>query len=330
MKEKNKKNNKELTAVDAIKKSQEESLIPKPVTVGTLRKENTSPIGIIIFFGILIAVALFLPKITDYFNNEKESVNVPSVTSSTEEKNDEVENLSNTEEINYFEISDSDITINDNLMIKNMNIKTIDGENFINFDIYNLSNITLSNKDNYFLELYDSNKSFIERIKVGKLNLESKKTINKSLEISSNAKNSAKLFLFNSLNTKNYPNFELEYKNSLKATLVCTKNNDTLSYSFIKDKLQTIKEEVSITNTEKNYNSLLKEYQEKYQKYLKIDNIETNFTNNTNDFTYDALIDLKKVDYKLLDDERFYKIDTLVNIVKYEMEALQYKCLQGE
>lgn len=327
--EDNKKNDKQkLSLNDAINESQNKSLIPEPIVVGNLRKENTSPIGIIIFFAILLFVAFFLPKITAYFNKEEENNSHVNVSSSSVSSSLDNEDISNDEDITYYDINDSSsFTVND-LTINNINLTNQNNEYQINFVITNNSPKTISSDDNYFLELYSSEKSFIERILIGKIKLESKKTLNETLNISSNAYNNAKLMIMDSKSNKEYPKVNLDYGDQIRASMTCTKNDNKLTYTFIDDKLITIVENYTLDNSKANFNNELEKYQSIYQTYSKIEGIETTFNNSGTSFEYTSSIDLAKVKFSSLKDSRFYKKNTSASIVKYELEASLYTCTQ--
>ncbi len=325
---KNKKSKKELpklTPLDAINESQNKNIIPNPVTIGNLRKENTSPIGIILFFIILFLVAFFLPKITEYLNKEENSnikINLPSSSSSKEDSY----LISNDGDIFYYEINPTESFTVDNLIIDNINTSYSEDSYYLNFNITNNEKNNFSSKSNYFIELYSDSKSFIERIMLGKINISSNQTINEKVNISQKAFDNAKLVIISSKNTTDYPKVNLNYNEGIRANLICQKGNNELTYTFVDDKLVEIIENYNLDNTSTNFSKELEIYQKKYQNYNKNENIEIEFSNNDNSFTYKAIFDLSKVKYKELNDNRFYKKNTSASIVKFELESSLYTC----
>ena len=316
----------QLTPKDAIKKSQAESVIPKAIVVGNLRKDRTSPVGIVIFFGILILVALFLPKISEFFHKEE---NIGPITSSSEKNpviTPDVDEETEEENIEYFEISDDKTYTINKLNISKIFLQEENNEYFLNFTLTNNTDMSISSNDKYFIELYDYKKTYIERINAGIVSVPSKESKDFSVEISQKAYNDSKLFLMTKKSEKEYPAVKLDYSSGITATMECIKNNDKLTYTFKKDKLIEFKEELSISNENSNYDNLLSEYQSLYEKNVKNDEIEVSFKNNPSSFYFQMNVDLEKEGTSKINYNKLYKKDTSVSTIKFEIESEGYTC----
>ena len=173
------------------------------------------------------------------------------------------------------------------------------------------------NGKNYYLELYDSNKTLIQRIKITGNTLNANGTTNLVYEIIN--KNNVNQFRFLSKTIDEYPEY-----NSESGSITCKKDNETYIYKFKNNKLYTETELYTVNTTTTVVNE--ETYNNKVSKYNAINGITSQTTNENNTFTFKADIDLSKAKVSSLNNVHLYENNSLAKTIYFEMNAMGYSC----
>ena len=315
------------TETETPKEVQEE---PKEVTVnaqviGELETEKQKGVfGLIIFFVILIGVTVGLPYIKEYLDNR--NAPVEEQTKQEEQKNPTDENETE-QEIVYYEIDANTEFSFENLKITALSKEQSD-DTYLNLTVENTGNDTINVNDGYFMELFNGEKTLLERVKIiNSKTISSNEKVNLKLQISSNSYTNATLLTINKKTTDDYPEISLTVTEDDFNVLTCTNLTRNISYYFKEDKLQKITDIYEYTNADVSaYTSKLKEYTTLASNYNNIDGVSSNIVDTTNSFTMNTQIDLSKAKVKNLDSSYYYDKDTTSKQVKFEMEAMRYTC----
>ena len=309
------------------KKNQEKVVIIDkeltPTVIGKLDTKQKSPVILIFIFLIFVSVALFLPDITNYvesyLNGNKTNSNKPNINKPVVDNEEQEE-----PEVKYYDYT-SDLRItHESFTISNIEI--LDSQ--IKFDITNNTNTSLDlEKSKYYLELYSSDTTLIQRIKIsyGEISANGTNSYNYDLD-EGVAYNLAKLFVATKTEA-DYPEAIIKTDESGNGTLVCTKGYETITYTFGNGYLVNIKDVVDYPATNDiNYSNMLQDYQILATTYDNIEGISSTIIPLEAGFTFTAVIDLRSADIKQIENNNYYSYRTEAKIVKFETESNGFSC----
>lgn len=313
------KQKKEKFKAKNIKINEEELSITK---IGELETAEQSPLFILVLFGILLAFIFCLPTIVDFIKDPDDKPDYSlNQTQNKVEKNKE-ENEKNTNTIPSLIRDTLTIHLEENIQLEEFSLRG----NTLSFKATNLSENDFDfHKNHYFLELYSKEDTLLARIFLEKMI--SKKT-NQVLEISiaNNVAYDLEKILFIKKETTDYPNVTLEKKDNQEEILVCTNENETLTYKFQNEKLYFISHFVSYNSTTNDYANQLQEWQSLSETLNNRVGINSMFVEATNNFIVNTTLDLKNVNLVSTDSVYYYGNETLAKIVKFEMDARGFQC----
>ncbi len=295
-----------------------------PSIIGVIDDKEKSSWPLIFLFLFLIGFIVGLPTITNYITGEDNIID-----SISENKNNDPGNVNlPTDELQFYDF-------NDHLVVE------LDGLSFQNFVVTNdkLSLMIMNNsaaKDylvahNLYLELYDSNRTLLQRIRLPHENLS--KNTNQTYEFELNDVSDIKQIVIDEKKESDYPAVALNKNSDDEYSLVCTKGEERLVYTFdAEQKLLLIEDVVNFSSTNPLYNQLLVDYRQISSKYNVIEGVTSNLVEVGSGFTVTISLDLKKVDLSnrtvknTLDNELYYSKDTLGKVVSFELSAMNYQC----
>ena len=300
---------------------------PVAQVIGEIKPEKQKGVfGVIIFFIILFGVVFGLPYIQQYLD-EKNKVPEEEVVP-TEEPKEENPEVTPEPEIVYYEISPEVEFTFDNLKFTTASKEKTD-DYYFNITATNTSNKTVDLfSQNYYLELFTSEKTLLERVKVVDDNsLSGNSTLNLHLPISENTYNNAATITISQKTDVDYPEFEAINVEDDYKVVVCNNNSSSLKYYFMDNKLVKINDVYEYTNTDSEvYANELQDYTSKAARYNNIEGISSNIVETNNTFTFNTVIDLKEATIKDLNNKYYFAKNTEAKVVKFEMEAMRYTC----
>ena len=313
--------------------AQAQNFNSKEEVVYTMKAEKgANPIGVIIFFALLISFVFLLPKIVSKYGSLFDQKHVYFSRSTKlpdeEEKKDEPET-----------IEDKDI----HSFLKSEKVK-IDGLTFINFVKTNLSNnqysltFSVMNENEtlfdfstkYYIELYAGSIKIGNKLIHSYESIAPKSAVQVTVALTKEEYDSAINYKIVKRTTSEYPEIVFTDKRDDYDILTCTKDNNTMVYYFKDNLLERIDDDIRVSNKEGNYAELLAAAKAESEKTRQIEGIESNVIE-TNQSGYDikTIIDLGKTQPSDLSSLRKYKYfiyHEKAKIVKYEMTALTYQC----
>lgn len=301
----------------------------EPKIIGELPVEQQKGIfWIFLFFGILIAVVIGLPYITDYLEAKK---NVP------EQPQEVVENVTSeneTEEIPTVIYREIDLNTTfgvDELRFTELSKEIVDDEYYLKMKITNNGSKYDFVEPKYFIELFTQDKTLVERVKlVNDITIENNQSVSISLLISEEAYNNASLLIVQTKQIEDYPEVEISKNVDDKKLLVCTNKYNTISYYFSQDnKLVEINDIYNYSMTigqEEKYNEELNIYQNRVASLSNNEGVTSSIVDTDSSFTVNTVIDLEKADISKLNSFYYFAKDTEAKTVKFEMESMRYTC----
>lgn len=294
-----------------------------PSVIGIIDDKEKSNWPLIILFILLIGFIVGLPTITAYITGEKDITDITHPGGTDKNK----EPLDPPMEVQYYTFSD---TVN------------IDGITFSDFEIREgLLHLKITNQQEaksylaehkLYLELYNIDKTLLQRIKLPSENLSKGNTQSYSFEINGASSNIA-TFTLDEKSEEDYPSVKLKKENDDIYSLTCTKGGDKVFYEFnAEQKLVSMIHTINYLNTQSDYLQMLTDYRQVSSKYNAIDGVTSNIVEAGNGFTFTTTLSLEHIDFtnrsiiNTLNNKVFYGKDTLGKVVYFELSAMNYKC----
>jgi len=301
-----------------------ENIELKPQVIGyTYKKKNN--LGRVIFIFIAFALVVYYINDISVFVNKligKNSAQSIQELAGNENNKEQENNNGNIEknEIEFYEYSNSLTLTEENITLNNFNVL----DNKLTFDIVNNSDKVIElAEENYFMELYNENKTLLERIKIdiNTINIGSK--VSFELDINS----SFYYLAFEKKNIDDYPIVTLNNDENGIGIIKCTKGINEIIYTFSKDKLEKIKHTISDSNvSDVNYYTNYTAYQSKVTSYDNISGITATFNGSLNGYTAIIDVNLSQVDLNKINEKYYYTYNELPKVVKFEMQTYGFNC----
>ena len=294
----------------------------KPQVLGyTYQKKNNIGRVIIIFIAFALVV-YFIDDISLFFNNllgrETASTIKENATGNKEDENT-LNNNENKDEIEYYSYAE-DLKIDfNNLSFDSFNVNN----NILTFDINNFKTDTIDVKDKkIFLETYDASKNLIDRLKLDLTSVAGNSKITMRLNI----KDTFSYITIIEKNKEDYPAITFDNNGTGENTITCTKDKDTITYTFKDASLVKINHRVVDSISDADYNTNLNTYQSKVNNYKEIDGVQASLTINQTGYTVDITLDLEKVDLSKINEKYYYAFREDAKVINYEMPAYGFNC----
>lgn len=297
----------------------------KPQVLGyTYQKKNNIGRVIIIFIAFALVV-YFIDDISLFFNNLLGRETASTIKENATINKDEEENISNNEienkeeESEYYTYTD-DLKIDfNNLSFDNFKLSN----NILTFDVNNLKvdQVDLASKK-VFLETYDANKSLIDRLKLDINSVAG----NSKISLRLNVKGTFNYIIIAERTIDDYPAITFDNNGTGENTITCTKDEETITYTFKEASLIKINHKVVDTMSNANYNTNLNNNQNKVNSYKEIEGITANLATNQIGYTVDITLDLEKVDLSKVNEKYYYAFMEDAKVINYEMPAYGFTC----
>lgn len=296
----------------------------KPITIGVFESRKKNSIGVFIILTIFVLVIFFLPQISDIVNEYLHpTVNTPvkPVNPVNPEKPEEP-NITEDKLYPYIDtlkIENEDITIDTFLLdTTNKTISYVITNNGASIDIEDL---------NYYLEIYNSDKTLLERVKLASdLNLASGTFRKLTKDIKDSTVSEIGYIALVKKTIDEYPELELTSFVDGTGSIVCTKEHEKVTYKFEKNKLKELTSEVTYQNTDIDYESI-------YESQSILVNTYNNKVGITSTmFKYDAghnittTVNLSEASRTYIFNADTFTLDTEPKVVSFEMEAQNFLC----
>lgn len=297
----------------------------KPITVGAFESRRKSSIGTFFILTVFVLVIVFLPQITDivneYLNPTVENSNPvnPSDPNEPIDPNGGEDNP-NSEVYSFstgLSITRDDITVNS--FVLNTADSTI-SYNVIN----NLENAQNIEDLNYYIEIYNSERTLMERVKLSSsYNLVGGafQTFTKPLKSQTIATISYIMLVKRTINE--YPEVELDEETQ---SLVCTRGNEEVTYRFSNNLLKDITSIINYRSSDPNYESVLDNYRTLANDYNAMAGINSTFFSYDAGFNITTLVDLTEADTEYVFNADTFRLDEQAKVVSFEMEAQGFEC----
>lgn len=299
--------------------SEEELSITK---IGELETTEQSPLFVLILFGFILVFIFFLPTIANLIKapNEKPDYSLlekPQENNQEEKPREEPKN-------SYYQYSDTlSIDLEEKIKINEFALVG----NTLSFKVTNANETRFSfQKDNYFLELYSEEDTLLERIYLGDTTVSRETDMVLQFALNSNTALYMKKLSFAKKEITDYPNVTLEKNENEEEVLTCTKDKETLTYKFQKEKLFSISHVVNYSSTISNYESILNTWQTNSEKLNNMTGITSIFVDAGTGFVVNTTIDTKTAKLNEVENTSYYPNETLAKVVSFEMEARGFSC----
>ncbi len=298
-----------------------------PVTIGAFESRKKSSIGIVIIIALFGLAMVFLPEISSKLNellNPASPINPPTTPKPVAPS--ETEDPDTNEETKFYPFSEG-------LEIKGEEINLSDfeldkEEGILKYSVINASNTYQDIEAlNYYLEIYTSEKVLIERVKlVHELNLASGafKTVNSS--ISKEGASSLDYLVLVKKSTSDYPPVNLANTEEGGATLTCTKEHEKAVYKFIDSKLTEMSHEYRYENSNEDYLEVSEEAKKESSSINNKSGITSTYFEYEGGFNITSVVNLNEASRGYIFHADTFKLDTEPKVVKFEMEAQNFKC----
>ncbi len=302
-----------------LKINEEELAVTK---IGEMPNENKNPIFLLLVFGIFIVFVFFLPSVVTYFQEGNFTITGNSKVEDEPKENE----LESENEIVYYTI-DSNLVVDleEGIQLNNFKIST----DSISYTVHNsLDNKFYFDKRNYFMELYTDNNTLLERIILSKESVSKDVSKDFNYSINTQTASEAKKIVFLEKNVEDYPNVELTKNEADEGELVCTKNFETITYTFHNDDLIQISDIVNYNQmaNQSAYQNDLALWQSRVSNYNNIEGVSSSFVTSTNGFVANTVLDLENVKLSNVDNENYYEYKTAAKVVSFEMESRGFSC----
>lgn len=299
-----------------------ENIELKPQVIGYTYKKKSN-VGRVIFMLIIFGLAVFyINDISVFINNLLGKTTSSSITNLTNENNKNPNKGNNEENKLVYNIFSNTLEIEEKEMIlKNF----VNQNNILSFEVLNKSNNSINYTNNkYFIELYNEEKTLLERHKIDfdLINANETKTF------TFNITKDFYYFVLEEKHIEDYPLVNLKTDGNKNAILTCSKKFENIIYTFNNNELTSIKHTISESDTTKdNYYERYSEFQNKATIYNNINGISASFNGSLNGYTFIVAIDLINTDLEKLNEKIYYRYKEIPKVVNFEMQTYGYNCI---
>lgn len=297
----------------------------QPLTIGVFESRKKSSIGTVVILLLFVLFIVFLPQISDivnsYLNPEVPSVN-PSNPVNPVEPGDNPD--PGAEEDFYEYTTDLKIT-NDDITVSNFIVDTTN--NTLSYTITNNGDSQDIEALNYYIEIYNSDRTLIERVKLAsELNLLSGAYRSITKNISSDAATTVGYIVLIKKTIVEYPEVNLNISGDGSSSLVCTINHEKVTYKFKESKLKELISEVTYKIEDVNYETILEEHKILVNNYNSKTGAVSTMFEYEGGYNITTSVNLSEASRLYVFNADSFSLDTEPKVVKFEMEAQGFKC----
>lgn len=295
--------------------------------IGAFENRKKSSIGAFFIIGVFVLVVFYLPEISEYINNYLETKEVPIIKPSTPTPKPTVPDpIVDNENLVAFT---SDITVkNDEITVSNFKV---DPENLtISYDITNNTNKSMDIAElNYYLEIFNNEQTLVKRVKLTKsVNLNSGAFTNITTDINAEAATTINFIAIVKKSTNDYPLLELTEDGEKKSSLICTYNNEKITYNFQSGLLKEVVSDIKYLNTDTDYQTKYESNVIEVSKYNNTTGVTSSIFNENDGYSIKTIVNLSSASRMYIFNANTFKLDTEAKVVKFEIEAEGFTCEQ--
>lgn len=297
-------------------------------TIGVFENRKKSSIGVVILLAFFIAFVFYLPEISnkvgDYLNptvpegpvTPKPNPNNPTNPGGEDDDHDN----------DFYDMAEDLKIERDDIIVSNFYIDTLN--NTLSYSVTNNTNAYIKVEDlNYYLELYTSEGTLLERVKLtGDANLASGSFKDFTKPIKLESSNTLAKFSLVKKQITDYPTFNLKTDEDGNGTMVCKNLYEQVTYKFKNNALKEVVSEVSHLTTDNNYEDLYQEYKNLSYNYSNKSDVVSIFMDYEGGFKVTTNIDLSRAARFYVFNADTFKLDTESKVVAFEMGAQGFDC----
>lgn len=296
----------------------------KATSLGNLETKENGPLVAILWVGLLVVCIISLPYIADFVQNYQNNKIIDTPTKKPDHTSDNNTQGEITKDQTIYNFEKNLVITENKFNLSDFSV----ANNVLTFKITNVGgDVDYFKKHNYFVELFNNDKTLLQRIKFDGITINKSKTITLNVDAVSFTKIS-----FIEKDVKDYPNVTLK-KVSEIPTLTCQNKDLKVIYTFSTDednKLKTIETNYSYASTNKDYEQMLSRYETYATSYNSLGGVKATLIPINTGFTFKVNIDLATIPEasytSTFTDKYYYSLDTEAKIVAFELKTSGFTC----
>lgn len=296
----------------------------KATSLGNLETKENGPLVAILWVGLLVVCIISLPYIADFAQNYQNNKIIDTPTKKPDHTSDNNTQGEITKDQTIYNFEKNLVITENKFNLSDFSVSN----NALTFKITNVGgDVDYFKKHNYFVELFNDDKTLLQRIKFDGITINKSKTITLNVDAVSFTKIS-----FIEKDVKDYPNVTLK-KVSEIPTLTCQNKDLKVIYTFSTDednKLKTIETNYSYASTNKDYEQMLSRYETYATSYNSLGGVKATLIPINTGFTFKVNIDLATIPEasytSTFTDNYYYSLDTEAKIVAFELKTSGFTC----
>ena len=296
----------------------------KATSLGNLDTKENGPLVAILWVGLLVVCIISLPYIADFAQNYQNNKIIDTPTKKPDHTSDDNTQGEITKDQAIYNFEKNLVITENKFNLSDFSVSN----NALTFKITNVGgDVDYFKKHNYFVELFNDDKTLLQRIKFDGITINKSKTITLNVDAVSFTKIS-----FIEKDVKDYPNVTLK-KVSEIPTLTCQNKDLKVIYTFSTDednKLKTIETNYSYASTNKDYEQMLSRYETYATSYNSLGGVKATLIPINTGFTFKVNIDLATIPEasytSTFTDNYYYSLDTEAKIVAFELKTSGFTC----
>ena len=296
----------------------------KATSLGNLETKENGPLVAILWVGLLVVCIISLPYIADFVQNYQNNKIIDTPTKKPDHTSDNNTQGEITKDQTIYNFEKNLVITENKFNLSDFSVSN----NALTFKITNVGgDVDYFKKHNYFVELFNDDKTLLQRIKFDGITINKSKTITLNVDAVSFTKIS-----FIEKDVKDYPNVTLK-KVSEIPTLTCQNKDLKVIYTFSADednKLKTIETNYSYASSNKDYEQMLSRYETYATSYNSLGGVKATLIPINTGFTFKVNIDLATIPEasytSTFTDKYYYSLDTEAKIVAFELKTSGFTC----
>lgn len=299
----------------------------KPITVGVFESRKRSSIGTFLILTIFVLVIIFLPQISDIVNEYLDSkigtsLSPTGPTTPTEPEEPDDYPIENDE---LYEFSDNLKISKDNITVDTFFVDTTNYT--INYVITNNGSAQNIEDLNYYLEIYNSEKTLLERVKLASdLSLAGGAFRNVAKNIKETSANEIGYISLVKKTAEEYPELDSSTFTDGTGSIVCTRSHEKVTYKFQNSKLKEVISEISYQVTDLDYETNYANQKVLVNTYNNKTGIVSTMFEYEAGYNITTSVILSEASRTYIFNADTFKLDTEPKVVSFEMEAQNFDC----
>ncbi len=304
-------------------KLEQNELVSTPI--GMFENRRISSVSTVIILGIFILAVIFMPQIYEYINAYLNPKTPTPIEPSTPIKPSVPDDIPSNDD-HFSPYTETLSIVTDDIIVNNIVVNK--ETNTISYDVTN--NLTKSQnleELNYYLEIFNTEQTLLERVKLADdYNVASGAFRHYEKEISSDSATTIGFLSLPKKTTQDYPLVELKNAEDGNGSLVCTKDNEKVTYKFVDNKLKELTSEISYLSSIPNYAESLQTNQLQVSVYNNKIGIASTLFEYEAGYNITTNVNLNETERLYIFSADSFKLDTEPKVVKFEAEAQRFKC----